>query len=665
MFDHDPQATIEHRDFARTGVWTLRAPMLALSQPDPALAFPEGTTLRPELFIRNTTAKPEAVSLSFNWRNLSTAGKALGPTLRLAPFETRRVDVVALQDGKTLPKDANWTAVVMTTSGLPDEVMAIAASYDKTLRYGAQTPFSDQLSFKWEGGPWEYDGQHDSIISAGNGGTKPTKAAFTIFYNQGKEKYELEQNLQPNEQMWVDIGKLVREQLPDKNGKLLPADLTLGTYEIRDLTDTGIGTLFEGKVIYDKTYGHVAYGCANCCAYSRFGLNFNPLNFILGGLGLNGVEAWDDCADAFENVSPTFYGNWSTANQAIAIVDAGGKHTGMGVGSTTSATKGVIASQAPRACPVIQQGAGGGDNVVTLGCPVTVARGSSATCTVTGPSGTTVSGWEFKDGGGNTVTRSTNKTALTWSGVIVTSGTVSVTANGMPLTASVAVTNRSNFAFTAVSPTQATGNSITCYNGDNTNLVSPPNSTSFKGASCADLAFSFTNAQISDNGPNNGYQYVTSLSDTGGSQPTQFPYIVVSDLLSATTFYNAQCGNYSSSNSAGFIAGSQLKQNVFDHEQGSVMSHWTEYRDAQNNPSNNVGAVLEAMTAPPGTSQSAYQTNLTNAGKTALSNIVTAANNEPCGEDPTEDSSQSCAKCGAINYNPYKSCSGQPVPYCH
>ena len=187
----------------------------------------------------------------------------------------------------------------------------------------------------------------------------------------------MEQTLQPNEQMWVDIGKQIREQMPDKNGKLLPADLTPGTYEIRDLTDTGIGTLFEGKVIYDKTYGHVAYGCANCCAYSRFGLNFNPLNFILGGLGLNGVEAWDDCADAFENVSPTFYGNWSTANHAIATVDTVGKHTGMGVGSTTSATTGVIASQAPRACPVIQQGAGGGDNVAPTITSVTQESGTA------------------------------------------------------------------------------------------------------------------------------------------------------------------------------------------------------------------------------------------------------------------------------------------------
>ena len=38
----------------------------------------------------------------------------------------------------------------------------LAASYDKTLRYGAQTPFSDQLAFQWVGSLWEYDVQHNS-----------------------------------------------------------------------------------------------------------------------------------------------------------------------------------------------------------------------------------------------------------------------------------------------------------------------------------------------------------------------------------------------------------------------------------------------------------------------------------------------------------------------
>lgn len=242
----------------------------------------------------------------------------------------------------------------------------------------------------------------------------------------------------------------------------------------------------------------------------------------------------------------------------------------------------------------------------------------------------------------------------------------------MRINADITVNPRTNFAFTAVSPTQLMGpplpTSITCSNGKTQDVVSPPNPTSVKGATCADLTFSFITAPpITDNGPNNGYQYVTSVSDVNGSQTTQFPFIVVPDLLSSTTFYNKQCGNYSSTNSSGFIAGSQLKQNVFDHEQGSVLSHWTQYRDAQNNPSNNVGTVLEAMTAPPGTSQKTFGGNLTNAGVAAQNTITAAAGNEAplCNGDPTKDTNQSCAACGGINYSPYHNCTGSPVPYCH
>jgi len=36
MFEHDPQTKLQERDYAATGAWTLRAPMLALSSPDPA-----------------------------------------------------------------------------------------------------------------------------------------------------------------------------------------------------------------------------------------------------------------------------------------------------------------------------------------------------------------------------------------------------------------------------------------------------------------------------------------------------------------------------------------------------------------------------------------------------------------------------------------------------
>src|SRR5216683_258306 len=99
MFDYSPNTKLEERDYAHTGTWTVRAPMLALSNPDPALAFPPGTTLRPQLFVRNTMGKPADVALRFNWRAGSATGKAPGPQLRLSPYETRRIDVAALQDG--------------------------------------------------------------------------------------------------------------------------------------------------------------------------------------------------------------------------------------------------------------------------------------------------------------------------------------------------------------------------------------------------------------------------------------------------------------------------------------------------------------------------------------------------------------------------------------
>ena len=298
MFYYDPSAKLAERDFAKTSVWTLRAPMLALSQPDPALAFPTGTTLRPQLFIRNTTPKRIDAALRFNWRMASTTGKALGPQLHLLPYETRLIDVAALQDGATLPKQANWTSVTLTTNALPDELMAVAASYDQTLQYGAQTPFSDQLTFQWEGGMWEFGPYQSSIITAGNGGTKPTQAAFTIFYNQGTQRYDLQQTLQPDEQMWIDVGKLIREHVPDKNGKTLPPDLTSGSYEIRDLTNTGVGTLFEGKVIYDKTYGHASYGCALCCGYYLADVFYNPIGVPFQGTGADGVNGSASCGAA-------------------------------------------------------------------------------------------------------------------------------------------------------------------------------------------------------------------------------------------------------------------------------------------------------------------------------------------------------------------------------
>jgi hypothetical protein len=366
----------------------------------------------------------------------------------------------------------------------------------------------------------------------------------------------------------------------------------------------------------------------------------------------------------------TSISTWSSSKTSVATVQAG-LVKGVGAGSLTAsanATTYVYAQQVcsynGNACPENPIDGSGGGTVASLSCTSPVTRGGSATCTATGASGSTFSNWKFTDGNGKTVTGS--GTSSTWSGVMVIGGTVSVTVTSSgatsPLTAAISVNNRtSSFTFTAVNATQAPGNSITCYGKSPVTLPSPPVANSEEGYSCADMAYRFNYATVNDNGPNNGYEYVTSASDVNGSSPTQFQFIVVTDVLSATTFYNAQCGNFSSSNSSGFIAGSQLRQNVFDHEQGPVVSHWTEYVSAQNDSSNNIGTVLESTTAPPGSTGNSFAQT---AGDAALSRISAAVEVEPCNGLVTQDSSQSCGGCGTINYSPYQACSGNPVPYC-
>lgn len=417
MFDHDPNATIQQSDYAQTSIWTLRAPMLALTQPDPALAFPVGTTLHPQIFVRNTTSRPLAAALRFSWRADNATGKSQGPSLQLLPYETRQIDVAAMQDGKILPANAHWTSVTVTTNSKPDEVMAVAVSYDATLRYGAQTPFSDQLSFKWEGGEWQYDAEHNSIMTASNGGTKPALAAFTLFYDHGTQRYDLEQMLQPDEQMWIDVGKLIREHVPDKNGRILPVDLTSGTYEFSDLTDPIIGTLFEGKITYEKTNGHVTYGCSTqCCGDDSVWLKVNPLNLTAGSKASNGVLA-STCNGYIADVSPKFYGGRSTADPSIATVDTYGTVTGVGGGSTTTFADGLLPQDGLRRCPLVENVATGSDNVappVTVSCTLKdLALGPTAPATTTtGSCAATVN----PSGG-----------TYTWS---ASKNTVSVTSNG-------------------------------------------------------------------------------------------------------------------------------------------------------------------------------------------------------------------------------------------
>ena len=208
--------------------------------------------------------------------------------------------------------------------------------------------------------------------------------------------------------------------------------------------------------------------------------------------------------------------SWSSNNTSVATV-ATGLVRGVSAGSPTISA---LAQNEPvqvgqlcggGSCPTTGFNDSSGGVVANLACsPSQVTRGGSVTCTATGPSGSTFSNWKFSDGT-NTVNGS--GTSSTWSGVMVTGGTVSVdiTSNSQtaPYSTSVTVSARNwhispassapvpNGTFYALPvPPQPTGTDagLGKFNENTTNSAGP-------------------NSTIRGSGPNAGYAYfATQLS---------------------------------------------------------------------------------------------------------------------------------------------------------
>lgn len=389
MFDFNPKVELKERDFSGTGVWTTRAPMLVLTQPAPELALPSGTMLHPMIFLRNTSATAIHVKTTFHWRGASASGQSQAPDLILAPYETHRTDVSAMQTAGVLPKNAHWAQTSIVTDGPPDAIVAVAASYDSTLRYGAQTPFSDQLSSHLEGGQWKVDSTHTSLIAVGNGSAQPVNTELTIFYDRGKKTYKVDKPIAGNDQWYVDFGKLIREQIPDRDGNTIPPNITFGAYRLQQVEPLGHDYLYEGKVITDKTYGQATYGCMTCCGYddSDYGLPYlvdDPTDVGVGDTGEVDVYGTDACTGGAVLID-SYFGTWSSSSTSI-LTATPENVTGVAPGTARITARAVRLpsgdGQDQHSCPlapVIASGGGTVTPVITSISPSTIPINENGT----------------------------------------------------------------------------------------------------------------------------------------------------------------------------------------------------------------------------------------------------------------------------------------------
>ena len=340
--------------------------MMALSQPDAALAYPKDTVLNPRLFLRNAGQNKLQVSAVIHWRSQNTEGTYNYPPLSLRSNEVSILDLGLLQNNGAIPANANWSNVTLSYTGKSADLVPVAVSYDSKQRYGLQSPFAEGTNRMFKGGMWHVDSTHGTLITTGNSGTESTKAQVTLFYNGGQSRYRIEKSLMPGQQLLLDVGQLIRNQIPDSDGNVIPPETMTGSYELRDLDHPAVGLLYEGKLIIDKTYGHASYGCGTCCGFVKARLQPNPFNGVPSINNQDSYQAEEQCTGWWDDYTSTAYG-WHSNNTAVATLPNSMLYTvaaGTATGSATNTLQG--SHPAPR-CP--QQYFGGTQGVSVVPCP--------------------------------------------------------------------------------------------------------------------------------------------------------------------------------------------------------------------------------------------------------------------------------------------------------
>ena len=157
--------------------------------------------------------------------------------------------------------------------------------------------------------------------------------------------------LPPGQQLWLDVGRLIHDQIQDSNGNTLAPDTMVGSYELRDLDHQTVGQLYEGKLVIDKTYGHAAYGCGTCCGYGIPKLLPDPFSGLPGINNDNVMQSVEQCGGDTVDLADDAY-DWNSSNTTVATLPTKTLHTVATGSATGNATVYVQADKPAPRCPM-------------------------------------------------------------------------------------------------------------------------------------------------------------------------------------------------------------------------------------------------------------------------------------------------------------------------
>ncbi len=607
----------------------------------PETAWANGPRFDGELVFVNVGAAASTLSAKLYCASEGTMTSLVLPPQTLEPFTVNRVDLASIAAGKVDSGRGAICSAEFSYTGTPGHVIGryYAASTSKT--YGVYVKLEPFTGWAYSEVYWTVEWDFVPLLTVANFSAE--KDTIEVYVSEADSITLLySQEVAPFGSFTVNLRELMKPLQAEKKFK---ADF--GGLYIKTVRPTGKLLVKQHAVSGRRLMMAPYYGSYDYIQWHYFGNVTSPLD--LGGQGSASVTTCYSISGCRDNDWFIYSNNPSIAS----VTNTYGVFTPRPVlaqasGSTTldSTASGIVDSYgnfgylnaAPAQVQVRQP---------TLTCtPGTVTRASNVTCQLSGVVAGRVTGWQFS---GSDLAVSGPSATTSWSGPMVARGTVTATFNGaQSVFANVNVTNRTNFAFAAASPTKRTVG-YNCGGGISLSIDSEPTGggNDTIGAYCIVHQASFTTGTV-PSGPNSGIQYVTSIASSNGGVPTAFNWALNSHLdAQSGAFHSAQCGNWNGS--TGFISAANLRANTIRHEADtSSQSHWINYRDAQNSPSNNLGVAAESFigTGP------LFISDVQDLLGRKMSAINTAAGVEPLGVNFSSIGTFQ----GPVNFRPYQPC---------
>jgi hypothetical protein len=290
--------------------------------------FPGGTTFTPYSVLRNISDTPLTVTPTVWWMAGGSAQSAPLQGLTLAPSQSQSLDVKALISAAGLGNFNGSVNLEFNVQGKEGGLLLQGGSVDQTNTYVFEVnPRGVFDSGSKSLGYWSTANGDDTMVTLWNPADEAQDLVFRVVFSGGH--YLLPMHFGPRETHGFNMSEIIRNQVPDVEGNIIPATVQEGSATISGSHEVAEHILVAVDVgIYNVHKATCGGGCVYCDGYTSFG-GLYPGS---GAFAVQHTKQYQALGTWSSGVQYNVANSWSSSQPTIAAVNSNGVATGMSVG---------------------------------------------------------------------------------------------------------------------------------------------------------------------------------------------------------------------------------------------------------------------------------------------------------------------------------------------